>query len=363
MKEDMGCDRASKSEARGVWFWRSSLSICLLLSFFASTLALTGLPALSDPLRIGGVEYLGDLPTFIAERDGHFARHQADVEVITSSSGRETLRQLRAREIDFALMAMTPLVFDALVNPARDGPDTPVILANLSHARPVVHLMLLDAGDDPMNEALRGRTVGVPRGSNADYVLHVIARIAGLSEGDYTVLDLDPVEMNDALAAGRIDAISVWDPWAIRLRKRFGDRLREEPDTGSYVSRWLLVTRRETAETNPSHARAILHAYRDAVDWIQANQELALAAHDVRTSAPNSMPRSEDLDILFDVTLDWSLIASFQQQLAWARRNMNNGDREIPSFMDMVAPGPLATIAPGAITIPYLPEDPGRQDK
>jgi len=361
MRQCAGHRSVSKTEAGRAWvrrlFSSASLSACL----FAATLAFTGQPAFSDPFTIGGVEYLGDLPTFIAERDGHFARHHADVDVVTGSSGRETLRQLRAGEIDFATMAMTPLVFDALANPARDGPDSPVILANLSHARPVIHLLLLDAGDLPLADALRGRTIGVPRGTNADYVLHVIARIAGLSEGDYTMVDMDPAEMSDALAAGRIEAVSVWEPWATRLRERFGDRLRVEPDTGRYVSRWMLVTRRETAETNPDHVRAILRAYRDAVDWTQAHPEAALAAHGVRMSG--TTPESEDLDLLFDVTLDWSLVVSYRQQLAWASRNMNNGDREMPSFMDMVAPGPLATIAPGAITIPYFPEDGGRQDK
>lgn len=325
--------------------------------------ALSGLPALADPLRIGGVDYLGDLPTLVAERDGHFARHHADVEVIFSGSGRENLRRLRAGDVDFALMAMTPLVFDALANPERDRPDAPVVLANLSHARPVVHLMLLDAIDTPLAEALHGRTVGVPRGSNAEYVLHVIARIAGISEDDYTLLDIDPAEMGDALADGRIDAVSVWEPWAAQLRNKFGDRLTEEKDTGKYVSRWLLVTRREIAEADPGHTRAILRGYRDAVDWIQANPEAARAAHEAQISGANSTPRNKDVDLLFDVTLDWSLIASYRQQLVWALTNMSTYDRDVPSFMDIVAPASLAAIAQQAVTIPYMPEDSGRRDK
>ncbi|MCM2563667.1 ABC transporter substrate-binding protein [Lutimaribacter sp. EGI FJ00015] len=356
-------DCTSRSEERGAWYRCSSAFFHLFFWLFVSTAALSGQTALADPIRIGGVEYLGDLPTFIAERDGHFARHHADVEVIFSGSGRENLRRLRAGEIDFALMAMTPLVFDALANPVRDGPDSPVILANLSHARPVVHLMLLDVGDVPMDEALRGRTIGVPHGSNADYVLHVIARIAGISESDYSLLDIDPEEMGDALASGRIDAVSVWDPWAGQLRNRFGDRLKEQPDTGRYVSRWLLVTRRETAETDPGHTQDILRAYRDAVVWIQANPEAAFSAHAARISGANSTQRNGEVDLLFDVTLDWSLIASYQQQLVWALTDTRTNDREVPSFMDMVAPAPLAAIAPEAVTIPYIPKDSGRQDK
>lgn len=314
-------------------------------------------------MRIGGVDYLGDLPTLVAERDGHFARYHADVAVMFGGSGRENLRNLRSGELDFALMAMTPLIFDALANPARDGPDAPVILANLSHARPVVHLMLLDAGEVPLRAALRGRTIGVPRTTNADYVLHVMSRIAGLSEGDYTLRDIDPPDMGDALAAGRIDAVSVWEPWAGRLRNRFGDRLGEELDTGRYVSRWLLVTRREIAETDPVHTRAILRAYRDAVDWIQANPEAALAAHESRVAGPNATSRNGQLDLLFDVTLDWSLIASYRQQLDWAMTTMTTSDTAAPSFMDLVAPAPLSDVAPAAVTIPYIRDDSGRQDK
>lgn len=353
----MGCDRASEGTAKDDWPHHAAVPFRRRFWIFLQIVALLGLPAVAEPLRIGGVEYLGDLPTFVAERDGHFARYHAEVEIVSGVAGRDNLRKLRAGEVDFALMAMTPLVFDALANPARGGPDAPMILANLSHARPVIQLMLLDAGDAPLADALRGRIVGVPRGSNAEYVLHVIAGIAGLSDDDFTLLDMDPVDMGDALAAGRIDAVSVWEPWVGQLRNRFGDRLREEPDTGRYVSRWLLVARRETIENDPGHTLAVLQAYRDAVDWIQANPEPALAAHEARMSGKGWLSESEDFDLVFDMTLDWSLIASYRQQMAWARTTRDMTAKDVPSFMDIVAPAPLAAIAPQAVTIPHVPQD------
>lgn len=335
----------------------TSASTWRTLGLIIPVVLLLSLPTLADPLRISGMNYLGDLPTLVAERNGFFARHHGDVEAIQGESGRDNLRRLRAREIDFALMHMTPLVFDALANPTRGGPDDPVILANLSHARPVIHLMLLDAGGAAPGEALRGRRVGVPRGSNAEYVLHVIASIAGISNDEYTVVDMEAAEMGDALASGRIDAASVWDPWTRRLRDRFGDRLTEEPDLGSYVSRWVLVARRGSVDSDPEHAIAVLRAYRDAVDWIQANEEAALAISEAHGSGAAGPPIGLAPDLLFDVTLDWSLIASYRQQIAWARARSDMDDNEVPSFMDIVAPAPLAAIAPEAVLMPHNPSD------
>jgi len=314
---------------------------------------LLSVPILADPLRISGVAYLGDLPTLVAERDGHFAQQGLDVAVTYAESGHDNLRELRAGEIDFALMAMTPLVFDALANPARGGPEDPVILANLSHARPVIHLVMLDAGGAPLADALRGRRVGVPRRTNAEYVLHVMASIEGLTDDDYTVVDLAPTEMGGAMVDGRISAASVWEPWAQRLRERFGGRLTEELDVGRYMSRWMIVARRETVDTDPENTLAVLQAYRGAVDWIQENPEAALAVYQARAPGAAGVSGGRMLDLLFDVTLDWSLIASYRQQLSWGRAQQGVAESEVlPSFMDLVAPAPLAVIAPEAVLIP-----------
>ncbi len=319
----------------------------------ALVILLLPFPVAAEPLRISGVHYLGDLPTLVAEQNGYFSKHGLEVDVVYDESGRDNLKRLRAGEIDFALMAMTPLVFDALANPERGGPDDPVILANLSHARPVIHVITLDAPVVPPGEALRGRTVGVPFGSNAHYVMSVIASIGGLEDNDYTLVDINPAEMSDALATGRISAVSVWDPWARQIKDRFGERLSEEPDVGHYVSRWMLVTRRGTVETEPDRAIAVLNAYRDAVDWIQTNHDAALALHEARWSGAITRVNGIPSALLFDVTLDWSLIATYRQQLLWARRLTNDQGQALPSFMDLVAPAPLTKIAPQAVLIPH----------
>lgn len=331
----------------------NSASALRTLGLTIPVVALLSLPTFANPLRISGVDYLGDLPTLVAERNGYFAQNGVDVDVAYAESGRDNLQSLRSGEIDFALMAMTPLVFDALRDTTPGGPDDPVILANLSHARPKIHLMILDTGGTAAGAALSGRRVGVPRESNADYVLSVIAKIEGVAEDAFTVVDMAPADMGDALADGRVSAVSTWEPWARQLRGRFGDRLTDVADLGRYVSRWMLVTRRETVDTQPEQVVAVLRTYRDAVDWVQANEDAALATFDARY--PGDHSGGVAMELLYDVTLEWSLVTSYRQQMAWARGRTGMADAELPSFMDIVAPAPLASIAPEAVLIPHDP--------
>ena len=119
--------------------------------------ALLSLSAPADPLRVSGLHYVGVLPTLVTKRE---ILHE-----IYGSSGRDNLQSPRAREIDFALTAMTPLVFDALANFTRGAPNVPMIFANLSNARPMIHLMLLDAGDAAPVDA---RCAGEPSAFHTD---------------------------------------------------------------------------------------------------------------------------------------------------------------------------------------------------
>lgn len=303
----------------------------------------------AEPLRITGAEYPGDLPTLIAERDGHFASTGTEFSVTRGPSGSENLKALRAGETDFALMAMTPLALDVLADPDPGQPDDPVILANLSHARPLIRILRLDAGSEAPDASLAGLRVGVPRGTNADYAWHLFRSINDIGPDEVTVVDMRAQDMAAGLEIGRIDVAVLWDPWARDLKAQYGDRISELPRSEIYVSRWLLVARRETVERETTATLDILRAYKAAVDWIQVNPEAAQAA---MSGSGDVGPDANPKPMIFDVTLDWTLFTSFRQKTIWARSQGHPDAGASPGFLDMIAGGPLAAIAPGAVLLP-----------
>lgn len=305
--------------------------------------------AQADPLRIMGVDYAGDLPTLIAERNGHFAASGTDVTISRGASGSANLAALRAGRTDFALMAMSPLVLDVLADPDPGQPDDPVILANLSHASPLIRILRRDDGMDPADASFAGLRVGVPRGTNADYVWHLFRSVNDIGADDVSVIDMHPRDMAAGFAAGRIDMAVLWNPWARDMQAQLGARIRVIPDAGMYVSRWLLVARRETVAQDIAATRDILAAYGAAVDWIQENPKAAL---EVLRGTEGATTDTTPAWMMFDVTLDWGLFTSFRQQMIWARSQGYRDTAQSPGFLDLIADAPLAAHSPSAVLLP-----------
>ncbi|NBC49972.1 MAG: ABC transporter substrate-binding protein [Gammaproteobacteria bacterium] len=283
---------------------------------------------IQTPLRLAGVEYLGDLPTLIAAEQRLFERHGIAVEVAFTGSGRDNLAKLRAGETDFALMALTPLVLDLLNDPNPGATDDPVILASMLHSTSLNQVAFrTDQGIETPAD-LRGRRLALPQGTNAEFLWWVFRTMHGLEPGDLAVRH-DPIDAIPALLrAGHIDAAVIWEPDIARLRGQLGPRLGQFSISRFYTARWVLVTRRETAEARAEVCSALLRAYRDAIDRIERQGRASLARFAERFDAPLD-ELSRDWNALdYDLSLDWSLIAALQEQLHWAERSIQQQDRQ-----------------------------------
>lgn len=332
--------------------WRRPAAIAGLL-----TLATIGIaaPAASaeDSVRLAGVTYLGDLPTLVARERGLFARHGVDVTVTRSSSGRQNLADLRAGRTDFALMALTPFVLDRLTDTAPDGDDAPVILASLVHSTSLNHVVALDASGIEAPADLRGRTVGLMKGTNAEFLWWLFTAYHHL-EGDAIEVVDHPVEnLGAALLAGEIDAAVIWEPWTTRLAAEPGGGLRRLPGSRIHTAKWVLVTTRGRARENAELARNMLLAYRDAIRYIDDHPRQATSMH--AEEAGITLDDALELHdaVLFGLAMDWSLIATLQQQVEWARTTGHaprTGDTDIMSWID---PRPLEAAVPVALGIPH----------
>lgn len=144
------------------WVWLVLLACCAMA---------TGQAADAASVRLAGVDYLGDLPTVIAHDEGLFARHGLDVEVEFNGSGRDNLERLRAGTTDFALMALTPIVLDRLADPSPGQADDPVILASLVHSTRLNHVVVPASGPVEHPADLRGRRVGLRKGTNSEFAI------------------------------------------------------------------------------------------------------------------------------------------------------------------------------------------------
>lgn len=310
--------------------------------------------AVSDepPLRLSGVVYLGDLPTLVAEERGLFERHGLDLVVDYDHSGRETLTRLRVGETDFALMALTPFVLDRLSAAGSDAGEQPVILANVSHSLGLNHVVVLPESPVEQPAQLVGATIGVMSGTNADFLLSLFLTYHGIDPGEVTRRDLPTAEIGAALRAGEIDAGVIWEPWIARLSDEIGAPVRRFSVSSAYTARWVLVTRRRLVEERPEKAEALLRVYEEAIDFIDREPERARAFYAEHADLSAETVRANWQGLIYDLSLNWSLLTALQQQIEWARAEPGaNASREL-SVLSLVMPTPLRTVVPARVSIP-----------
>ena len=123
---------------------------------------------------------------------------------------------------------------------------------------------------------LRGRTVGVSRGSGSHYVLAAALKRAGLTFADIKPAYLQAPEGAAAFEKGSIDAWSIWDPFlAFAEAKR---PIRTVADASGLTSyhRYYLVNDSFVA-AQPEVVAAVYDALVEAGRWVKANPDAAVA--------------------------------------------------------------------------------------
>ena len=66
---------------------------------------------------------------------------------------------------------------------------------------------------------LKGKKVGVPRKTIAEFYFGRFLELNGMSMTEITIVDLLPSQLQDALAHGKVDAVIAWQPWASQIEK------------------------------------------------------------------------------------------------------------------------------------------------
>lgn len=310
-------------------------------------------PAAAETLRIQGSDYVGDLPTYILKEEGLL--DALDVEISFGRSGAGNLKDLREGKVDFALMAMTPIVFDALADRDPGQPDDPVILSNISHAHPLIYVVTVDGPVGATPASLHGRRLALQKRTNAHFLWSLFAAVHRIDPDQVEIVDLPTTEIPAALTAGRVDAAVLWEPYAAEVRARFGDRLVEFPTTGLDGSRWLLVSRPEVIEAWPERTQAILRAYHAVVTrLIEDRSRIPAKIDELWPDGPEGAAYLNG-DLTYQVSLDWSLYANFREELLWAARETGlPPERPLPRFADIVATAPIASALPSVFRLPKL---------
>ncbi len=285
---------------------------------------------------------------FIAHKKGYFS--DEGLEVIINDEyphGKAALKALEEGAVDFATSSETPFMRAVL-----SGAEIYAIAVTTIARDHLAVVARKDRGIETASD-LKGKNIAVSIGSNGEYFLDLILLLQGYSRSDVVIVNTKPKEMIEALTAGKVDAVAVWNPVQLKAQRALGDNARVFTAKGIYSPRFLISGKQEYIDSHPATAVKILRAFNKSSSFIEENKEEArmIVSKYRKEDITLLKDTEESSQFLFDLSLDQSLLVTLEDQTRWAIKNKLTDRTEVPDFLEYICIEALKEVNPDAVTI------------
>lgn len=231
----------------------------------------TGIPVKKKKINIGTMNLVnGDL---IARREQYYEQRLQDVEVniINFDSGKDVNTAMVAGSIDISELGSNPTALGI----ASGLPYDVIAIGDIIGS---AESLVVKADSDIKTEHdLKGKIIATPFASTAHYSLLNVLKLAGISQAEVTVLDMQPNDIYAAWQRGDIDAAYIWYPVLDKLLidgvvLTGSDKLAEQ---GVFTAD-LVVARTAYVEQNPEIVTQFVAALKDSNALIYEERERAV---------------------------------------------------------------------------------------
>jgi sulfonate transport system substrate-binding protein len=252
--------------------WRAGIAALLGLGLMAGAA-----PAQDKiPLRVAAATGTEHIAVFIGVEKGFFAAHGLDVKVDIYPTGVEIVNSLVGGQDDVAVLGTPPFLSGAskgmpLMMIGHLHGDA--LAASYSGGNSIVASEKSGLAEGDI-AGLKGKKVGLPRGTGAETHLRGVLQPLGISLDDLTLINLAPGDIPTALRNGDVDAISAWEPWAsTTLLKVPGARRIVWGGCGSCYDPGSILTTPGQIAKDPEALRRFVLAFAQSQQWMRQNMD------------------------------------------------------------------------------------------
>jgi ABC-type nitrate/sulfonate/bicarbonate transport system substrate-binding protein len=226
------------------------------------------------PLRIGAANATDHAAAFIGVERGIFARHGLDAKIVMYQTGPEMINGLLNGAQDVNIMGSIPFL-------AGVSRGQPLVLIGHLHGDATRQYYadnnsIVAAANAGIKEkdvkSLRGKKIGLPRGTGAEgYLLGVLGE-NGMKDSDVTLVNLKPSDQTTALRQGDVQAVAAWEPWATAAAQRVPGAFRVvSGGCESCYDPGSILTTRQVIEQKAETLRRFMLAFAEAHQWLRTH--------------------------------------------------------------------------------------------
>ena len=277
---------------------------------------------------------------YVAQQAGLFAKNGLDVSINTGPSG--------SAMVPFQINAAYGSDLAGVINHNVD----PKIVA-VADGTLLVKWESVVGRDIPDLGALKGKKIGVTKGTGAEIFWIGVMKKYGLTASDYTVVDIEAPEMVAALERGDINAFAVWEPWPTRAVLSVKGAKVLVDGEGIVKNRNFIYMNRGWIEKNRDTAERFIRSLCEANDLINADRPAAAKMVAKFLNMPLSLATELMPKLEYDMFWkDDSLVAIKDSEELLIQR----GKMKAPlDYADYVYPSLLKAVRPDAVTLTQIP--------
>ncbi|MGG5808961.1 ABC transporter substrate-binding protein [Falsiroseomonas sp. CW058] len=279
-------------------------------------------------------------PFYVAREGGFFQRNGLDVTVNTGPSGSAMIAFLVGNQVNSAYGAEQAGVSAHLVDPN--------VVAVCEGTALLRWISVLGRNVASM-EDLKGKRVGVARGTGSEtFWLSVVSRL-NLNPADYTIVNVEAPEMVAALERGNIDAFAVWEPWPTRALRAISNTRILLSNEQIQVVRNFVYMNKGWAEQNAEATQRFMRSMVQAQEFCTNNQAEAAQQVSRFLRLDRALVAELMTKVEYKMNLTPDSVANIQLAIDQLR-GMNRLAREVTPAQ-VIWPGALAAVAPDRVRI------------
>lgn len=281
---------------------------------------------------------------FIAQDRGFFNEDGLNVQFKDYESGLSALEALMKGEVEMAVAADF-----AFVNKSFERDDLRIV-ASIGTAGSEEIIARRDRNIEHVQD-LKNKRIGVSLNTSAEFTLIRFLLFNQMNPEEVTLVDLGPVRLVEAIAAGEVDAVITWDIWAYEARKRLGESAVNWPARIGQNLYWLVITTRRLIEQKPMVVERFLRSMVRAEELAYANEAEARAIFRRLLN-----PEQAYMDFVWKrnrlgVSLDQGILTAMDGEAEWRLQSLPPHRRRSPNYLRFIYMDGLDAVKPNANTI------------
>lgn len=277
-------------------------------------------------------------PFYVAKEGGFFERNGLDVTVNTGPSGSAMIAFLIGNQVNSAYGAE-----QAGVSANVRDPNVVAVAEGTALLR---WISVLGRNITTMDQ-LRGKRVGVARGTGSEtFWLSVVSKL-NLNPADYEIVNVEAPEMVAALERGNIDAFAVWEPWPTRAQRAIPNTHILVNNESIQIVRNFVYMNKAWATENRATTERLMRSLIQAQEFIESNREDA--ARQVARFLRQDRALIAELmtKVAYRMNLTADSVANIQLAIDQLR-GMNRLDKPVTPA-DVIWADPLRWVAPDRV--------------